>query len=222
MPNTQETHARKPLRLWPGVTAAVLLVLFRSVLPALAPDAGILDMDMALIGTLGGLIFSLVILVWWFFFSRVSWTDRLISLVVIAVAMVVTRPLTDISIQNGFMNRMFYFSVPMTISLALVLWAIASRNVSAVVRFGRLHEPTASSAVHRCFIGGGLRRLSRYFWHKVKTRPSPFRLLRLLSLRRRLQVRPHRYRRQFPLRLQLELRLAQQRPSLVLRRQSLP
>src|SRR5688572_17201631 len=130
MPNSNSSIATKPLRLWPGIVGAVLLVLFRSILPAVAPGAEIFGMSMALLGTLGGLIFSLLILVWWFFFSRVSWTDRLISLVVIAVAMVVTRPLTDISIQNGFMNRMFYFSVPLTISLALVLWAIASRRLS--------------------------------------------------------------------------------------------
>ena len=134
MPNTNETAVRKPLRLWPGVVAAVLLVFFRSILPAVAPNAEIFGMDAGLIATLGGLLFSVLILVWWFFFSRAPWSDRLISLGVIAVAMVATRPLTHISIQNGFMNRMFYFSVPMTVSLALVIWAAATRRLSQSAR----------------------------------------------------------------------------------------
>jgi outer membrane protein assembly factor BamB len=129
MPNT-ETRVRKPLRLWPGVVLAVLLVFFRSILPAVAPGAELFGLDASVIPTLGGLLFSVLILVWWFFFSRAPWSDRLISLGVIAVAMLVTRPLTHISIQNGFMNRMFYFSAPMTVSLALVIWAIASRRLS--------------------------------------------------------------------------------------------
>jgi outer membrane protein assembly factor BamB len=131
MTQTQPALARRPFRLWPGVAAAVLLVLVRSVLPVVAPDAEMFGMSTALIATLGGLIFSVLILVWWFFFSRAPWSDRLISLAVIAVAMLATRPLTHISIQNGFMNRMFYFSAPMTVSLALVIWALASRNLSA-------------------------------------------------------------------------------------------
>lgn len=113
---------------------AVLLVFVRSILPAVAPGAEIAGMDMALIATVGGVLFALLILLWWIFFSRAPWSDRLISIGVIAVAMVVTRPLTDISIQNGFMNRMFYFSAPLTISLAIVIWAIASRRMSQGAR----------------------------------------------------------------------------------------
>jgi len=109
--------------------AAVLLVLFRFVLPAVAPNAEFLGMDTPLIAMFGGVLFALVILLWWFFFSRAPWSDRLISLGAIAIAMLVTRPLTDISIQNGFMNRMFYVFAPLTVSLALVIWAVASGAV---------------------------------------------------------------------------------------------
>jgi hypothetical protein len=130
MPNTDNSAATKPLRLWPGVTAAVLLVLFRSILPAVAPNVEVFGLDAAAIATFGGLLFSVLILAWWFFFSRAPWSDRWISLAVIAVAVVVTRPLTHISIQNGFMNLMFYFSVPLTVGLALVIWAVASRRLS--------------------------------------------------------------------------------------------
>ena len=130
MPNTQRTLATRQFRLWPGVIAAVLMVFFRVIFPAIAPNAEILGMDAILIATFGGVLFALVILLWWFFFSRAPWSDRLISLGVIAVAIVALRPLAHISIQNGFMNLMFYVSAPLTVSLALVIWAIASRRLS--------------------------------------------------------------------------------------------
>ena len=57
----------KALRLWPGVAAAVAIVVFRLVIPAFIPDAGILGMAAALAGTLA-------IVIWWLFFSRASWT----------------------------------------------------------------------------------------------------------------------------------------------------
>jgi outer membrane protein assembly factor BamB len=134
MPKTTETIARKPLRLWPGVTAAALLLFVRYVLPAVAPGKEIFGLETDLIGILGGLVFSVLIFVWWIFFSRAPWPDRLITVAAIAVAMVAIRPLTHISIQNGFMNRMFYFFAPFTMSLALVIGVAASRRLSAGAR----------------------------------------------------------------------------------------
>jgi len=60
----------KALRLWPGVAAAVAIVVFRIVIPAFIPDAGIFGMAAALAGTLA-------IVIWWLFFSRASWLDRI-------------------------------------------------------------------------------------------------------------------------------------------------
>ena len=39
------TTSRKPLRLWPAVIAAVLLLLVRFVLPIVAPQAELFGMD---------------------------------------------------------------------------------------------------------------------------------------------------------------------------------
>ena len=131
MPNINEPTPRKPLRLWPGVAAAVLLVFIRFVLPVVAPKAEFFGMEAPLLAILGGLVISLVILIWWTFFSRAPWSERLLVLAVMVVAVVATRPLTHISIQNGMMGRMFYvYAVPSTITLALVAWAVASRRLS--------------------------------------------------------------------------------------------
>ena len=60
---------RKPLRLWPGVVAAVLVVLLRFVVPIVVPNAFYFRM----MGSFAG---SLAIVVWWVFFSRAPWSER--------------------------------------------------------------------------------------------------------------------------------------------------
>ena len=128
--STHEVHTRKPLRLWPGVAAAVLLVLVRFILPVVAPKAEFFGMGASLVAILGGLALALVIVLWWILFSRAPWSERLIAIVVMLVAAVATRPFMHISIQNGMMERMFYiYAVPSTITLALVAWAVASRHL---------------------------------------------------------------------------------------------
>ena len=69
-----EPTPRKPLRLWPGVVAAVLIVLLRFVVPLFVPDA-------AVIGVMGALAGSMIILLWWVFFSRANWSERVGAIV---------------------------------------------------------------------------------------------------------------------------------------------
>ena len=138
--NSSVSPPRKPLRLWPGVAAAVVLLFIRFVLPVIAPKAEFSGMDAPLVAILGGLVLALVIVIWWTFFSRAPWSERLLALAVIVVAVVATRPLTDISIQNGMMGRMFFiYAVPPTITLALVAWAVASRRLSGGLRLSLIH-----------------------------------------------------------------------------------
>src|SRR5437899_2753143 len=73
MPQTHAPSSRKPLRLWPGVAAAVLLLVLRFIVPALSPDA-------AVIGLFGSLACAAAIVIWWLSFSRAPWLDRLLPL----------------------------------------------------------------------------------------------------------------------------------------------
>ena len=87
--NTNEQTSLKPLRLWPGVAAAVLLILVRFVIPIAAPKAEFFGMDVPLLAIFGGLVGALLIVLWWVFFSRAPWSERLGAIVVMIVAVVV-------------------------------------------------------------------------------------------------------------------------------------
>ncbi|MPY90310.1 MAG: PQQ-binding-like beta-propeller repeat protein [Luteitalea sp.] len=118
---------RKPLRLWPGVVAALLQWLVWLLVPAVVPHWG---------GSavLGGLFFGLIILVWWLFFSRAPWFERLGAIVLMVVAVAATSRLVHESIANGMMGMLLpIYAIP-ALSLALVAWAVASRRLSSGLR----------------------------------------------------------------------------------------
>lgn len=118
-----EPTSRRPLRLWPGVVAVVLLwVAF--LLPRVAPEAGVY-------GLLGAALFSLVVISWWLFFSRAPWSERVGALVLMALAVPATRLLVHPSVARAGMGNMLYiFAIPV-LCLALVAWAVATRRLSA-------------------------------------------------------------------------------------------
>ena len=151
---TTELTSPRPLRLWPAVVVAVLLLLVRFVLPVVAPEAQFFGMGAQFVAILGGLAASLAIVLWWLFFSRAPWSERLAVVLLMIVAVVAMQPLTHISIQNGMMGRMFYvYAVPPTLSLALVAWAIASRRLS--------EGPRRAAMVAAILIGSGVWTLAR-------------------------------------------------------------
>jgi len=117
---TEDGSTRQPIRLWPGVLSAVLLLLLRFVLAKLMPGGAIF----------GGLVGGLAITVWWLFFSRVPWSDRLGAIIVIVAAVLATSRIVHMSIANGMMGMMLpILSVPV-LSLTLVASAAASRHLS--------------------------------------------------------------------------------------------
>src|SRR5262249_34701995 len=78
-------------------------------------------------GVLGG---GVAVLLWWLFFSRAPWTERIGALVLMPVAVLATSRLVHPSIANGAMGMMLpLFAIP-TLCLALVCWAIASRPLT--------------------------------------------------------------------------------------------
>ncbi|MEP6636062.1 MAG: PQQ-binding-like beta-propeller repeat protein [Acidobacteriota bacterium] len=125
--HTDEQTPRKPIRLWPGVVAVTLLWLLRFGLLVVAPQALIVAMIAELVG-------GLAILVWWMFFSRAPWSDRVAAIVLIIVALFATSLIIHESIRNGMMGFMlFAYSIPV-MALALVVGAVAGNRLSLGAR----------------------------------------------------------------------------------------
>src|SRR6188768_1040312 len=112
--DTNEPAPRKRLRLWPGVTAAALLVLIGYVVPLFNPAYGGY-------GMMGAALFGLIILLWWLLFSRARWYERLAALpLMILAAYVAHEYIVHPSISGGAMGYLTYGLAIPTLSVALV------------------------------------------------------------------------------------------------------
>ncbi len=125
--NTSEPAPRPPLRLWPGVAAAVLLVLIGYVTPIVAPRyAGI--------GMLGAVGCALIVILWWLLFSRARWYERLGAIALIVAAAAGAEQVVHASIAGGAMGNLTYVLAIPTLTVALVAWAAASRRLAPGAR----------------------------------------------------------------------------------------
>lgn len=110
------------LRVWPGVVAVLVLCLLWLV-PFVFNDA-------VMVAMMGGLACGLVVLVWWLFFSRAPWVERVGAIVLMVIALVATKRVVHESIAGGGMGMLLYVYAVPVLSLALVVWAVASRRLS--------------------------------------------------------------------------------------------
>jgi hypothetical protein len=118
---------RKPLRLWPGLALAALVVFARFVVPLILPTTGMM-------GVLGAAIGGVLILLWWLLFSRARWTERLGAVALMAVGMLVTSRFVDRSIATSHMGMFLpIYSLP-AVTVALVVALAVSRRFSASTR----------------------------------------------------------------------------------------
>jgi outer membrane protein assembly factor BamB len=127
MSTTDSPTSRQPLRLWPGVAAAVLLCVLRYLIPAVLPRA-------FLFGVMAAVVCVLAIVVWWLFFSRALWSERLGALALAIVALLATKRLVHVSVATGMMGMMFMFYAIPFLSVAFVAAVVASRRLSDGLR----------------------------------------------------------------------------------------
>jgi outer membrane protein assembly factor BamB len=118
---------RKPLRLWPGVVIVLLQWLGWFGLP-------IVDPELVTYGVIGGLVGGLALVVWWLFFSRAAWVDRLGGIAVMATGMAATWPFLDVSVSTGAMGFIYPMLAMPGICLAFVVSAVVSRHWSPALR----------------------------------------------------------------------------------------
>ncbi|NOT60918.1 MAG: PQQ-binding-like beta-propeller repeat protein, partial [Acidobacteria bacterium] len=119
--------SQRLLRLWPGVAAAVLLCLIKFGVPLVIPDA-------AMPAFIGSVVCGLAIMVWWLFFSRAAWPDRIGAIALTMVALTVTKFFVHPSIAGAGMGMLLYFFAIPVVSVALVLAVVVSQRWSAGLR----------------------------------------------------------------------------------------
>ena len=118
---TRERTPRQPLRLWPGVAAVVLQWLARFGIKAVVP--GFTGFAWS---AQGGLIGAVAVVLWWLFFSRAAWVDRVGAIVLMVVAMGATWQLKHESMGPFWLVA---YAIPV-LCLAFVAWAVASRRLA--------------------------------------------------------------------------------------------
>lgn len=125
------------LRVWPGIAAIVLLLLSRFGIKAVIP--GIDGFGKAMMASF---VFTLLLIIWWAFFSRARWRERLAALGLIALALAGTWLLRHESMWLGWL---FAYLIPF-LSLAFVIWAVVTRRMSDRVR----HATMVATIVIAC------------------------------------------------------------------------
>ena len=120
---------QKPLRLLPGVIIVIIQWLLWLVLPSFVHGD-----QVTMVRVFGGLIGGLAVVVWWVFFSRAPWFDRLGAFSLMVVSFLLTAQFLDKSIATTMMGLMYaVYSVPF-MCLVFVAWAVLSRNISKGMR----------------------------------------------------------------------------------------
>ena len=103
--------------------AVTLQWLLWIVVPAVFEQAVLLSIA-------GTVVCGLVVLVWWLFFSRALWLERIGAIALMVAAVFATRFIVHPSIATGMMGMLLpIYAVPV-LCLALVLWAAASRDLA--------------------------------------------------------------------------------------------
>jgi outer membrane protein assembly factor BamB len=120
---------QKSLRLWPGVVIVIIQWLVRFGIPAVVPGPTATQA-----GVFAGLLCGFAVVVWWVFFSRALRFDRWAAVILMVAALAATSQIIHKSIGTAMMGLMFIvYSIPV-LSLAFVVWAVASRNLSGRAR----------------------------------------------------------------------------------------
>ena len=87
-----------------------------------------------MIGFFGGAVCALAVLVWWLFFSRARWLERIGAIVLMVIAVAVTKRIVHPSIAGGMMGMMLPVYATPILSMALVASAALGRNFSTWAR----------------------------------------------------------------------------------------
>jgi outer membrane protein assembly factor BamB len=117
----------KPLRLWPGVAIAVVQVLVMVIAPIVSFEGGMLAM-------LGGALGAVLLVLWWLLFSRAPWLERIAAMLIVIAGVVLSKYLVHLSIAGAGQGFLVYILGLQPLMLALVAWAVLTRNAQPSTR----------------------------------------------------------------------------------------
>ncbi len=116
-----EKNTNRPIRIKPAIILASITFIAGFILPPIVPELLIYCIIAAILSSLG-------ILIWWLYFSRIALTERLGALILAVAVVYGTKLLIDKSIATANMGMMFpIYAIPV-IAVAMVLWAVFTRN----------------------------------------------------------------------------------------------
>lgn len=122
-----ENQKTLKLRLWPGILFAIIIVIARFIIP---PSSN----EILLVSIFSGLIFSLLTIIWWAFFSKALKSERLIGSLLFVGVPILAFMLLDKSIATGGQGTMYFmYSLPIA-SVTFVIWALITKNLKTGTR----------------------------------------------------------------------------------------
>lgn len=125
----KESKPRKPVRLWPGVAILALQWTAIIVIYLIMPEPGFIPV-------LAGFIGGVLLLIWWLFFSRALWVERIGIILLMVLAVMVTKRLVHPSISGGGMGMLMPILTVPFLSIALVASVAAGRRLATWPRRG--------------------------------------------------------------------------------------
>lgn len=117
------------LRVWPGIVLVVLQWTARFGIKAVIP--GIEGFSLAMMTSF---VFTILLIVWWMFFSRAKWLERLGALALIALTLGATWLLRH---ESMWLPWLLAYAIPF-LSLGFVLWAVLTRRLPNRLRYATL------------------------------------------------------------------------------------
>src|SRR5262245_59836391 len=120
----QPRNNSTPLRLWPGAAGAMAVILGLFVVPVVLPDQ-------FMYGMFGSIAAGLVIAIWWVFFSRAPWAERLSAIVVAILVLPAMKRIVDPSIAGAGMNMMLPMFGITVVGLGLAAGVVIGSRLGA-------------------------------------------------------------------------------------------
>ena len=93
-----------------------------------------IDSSLGLGAVAGGALLGVVILVWWLFFSRAPWSERVGAIVLMALGMLVTYRVVHVSIATGMMGGLLIMYGISAVPTGLVVGAVLGQRLSTAGR----------------------------------------------------------------------------------------